>query len=180
MSIKKVFTLPIVFSISAVLVTLIAESNLHRHLINNETLSFYFKSSDTKTLTFMIPLLMILATFVSLETIIFVLNKHKCPIRRRCKAVKGRMLQIYSLIFMTLITSYVAKVNETDLFKMSLTAMILSVFYMIGLFLRSSVVHFIFLVGVFYSLALLFCFSFVKYFAFSYQMFFIFVKKMFQ
>lgn len=179
MSIKKVFTMPIVFSISAILVTLLAESNLHKFLVNNQVLKNYLKLTDAKTLTFMIPAMMCFLTFLVLDVLTFALPKHKSVVRKRCKSIKYKITNVYLLIFMMTITSYIMKVNDNSLFKFSLTATILSQMYIAGLLLRSSVVHFIFLTGVYYSLGLMFCFAFMKYFAFGYQMFIIFVKNMF-
>lgn len=179
MTIKKFFMLPIIFSISATLVTLLAESNLHEYLMHSHFLNHYFKSTDPKTLTFMVPAFINLLTLIFLEILIFVLPKHKSGARKRCKAVKAKMTSIFGSIYITIITSYILKVNDISLLKFTLTALILSQLYMVGLFLRSSVVYFIFLIGVHYALGLLLCFAFLKYFAFGYQMFIMYIKKMF-
>lgn len=169
MNLKRLASIPLIFGLAIFIATAFNESNLHRVLMNQSTLKQLITSSDSKTYTFFIQMFVCLLSHVLVELFIFVSKKKNSRFYRNIKDIKNKLTQLTVISFMSILSGYIMKVNDDVLCRFSVSIAILTLFYLISLLIRLSVLSFIFISSIYYNIGLLFAFSFIKYFSMIYQ-----------
>lgn len=171
MNLKKLASLPIILSIAAFIATALNECNIHKLLIKQKIIRKFICSNDSKTFTFCITLFVYLLLHCVTEILLFVFKTRKSKFYSNLKSVHRNLTHLTNISFIAILTGYIMKVNEDNLCKLTVSLIILIFINFISSIIKISVVSFIFTCSIYYTLYLIFAFSFIKHFSMIYHVF---------